>query len=239
MTVILYLNPGWAEDRGGNLKIFTVRKEAIGSSGSGLDSPAPPALAEPHEGSSIYDTAWPHEAPVPEPEEEVTTVVPAMDRLIVFWSDERCPHEVTAVNEGYGPRLAVTTWYFDNAELAEMNGKEGALAKTVKDWADRCLVWDEDLRVAEDDELREAALAGAPALDNAEEQAREIAFAKAEVAEQQKAGWMNAVHMHTARARKYTSNPPAVNRSYLRDGLWHRVSERYGYTRRAVGWLVE
>lgn len=201
MTVILYLNPGWEEDHGGNLKIFT-RKEAIGSSGSRLDSPAP-ALAEPHDGSSIYGAAWPHDAPVPEPEEEVTTVVPAMDRLIVFWSDERCPHEVTAVNEGFGPRLAVTTWYFDNAELAEMNAKEDALVKTVKDWADRCLVWDEDLR-GEDDELLEAAPDGAPLLDNAEEQAREIAFAKAEVTEQQKMGWMNAVHMHTARARKYT-----------------------------------
>eukprot|EP01048_Picozoa_sp_COSAG05_P003757 COSAG05_NODE_180_length_14817_cov_423.925262_21_plen_94_part_00 len=30
--------------------------------------------------------------------------------LQVFWSDDRCPHEVMAVKEGGGPRLAITTW---------------------------------------------------------------------------------------------------------------------------------
>lgn len=58
MTVILYLNPGWELEHGGNLNIFT-RKDPIGSGGS-----AASVAAEPRgDGSSIYNAAWPHEPP--------------------------------------------------------------------------------------------------------------------------------------------------------------------------------
>ena len=171
--------------------------------------------------------------PVPEPEEEVSTVVPSMDRLIVFWSDDRCPHEVTAVNERFGPRLAVTTWYFDNAELAEMNAREEALVRTVTDWADSCLVWDESLRRDKGGVYACGHSAGGPKMDealtlqleNAVEQEQEVASARAELTEQQASGWTNAVRMDTARARfrNDMDTPVAPSAGWWRDGLLARV----------------
>jgi hypoxia-inducible factor (prolyl hydroxylase) len=75
-------------------------------------------------------------------EEVAETVEPLHSRLLVFWSDERCPHEVAAVKDGGGPRLAITTWYFDNAELAASIAHERALKDAVAQWADRRLCWD-------------------------------------------------------------------------------------------------
>ncbi len=190
LTAILYLNPGWEVERGGNLNIFTNK-------GGGVMAPAP---VDPEgKATSIYDVAWPHEAPAVVHEEEVTTIVPAMDRMVVFWSDERCPHEVTAVNEGFGPRLAVTTWYFDNAELAEMNAKESALVGTVRAWCDRCLVWDESLRDGERGDGQEQS--EVQCVDNVAEQAWDVSLAKVRTIEHQRGGWMCAVTMQTVRAR--------------------------------------
>eukprot|EP00760_Papus_ankaliazontas_P028460 PhM_4_TR3724/c0_g1_i1/m.87346/K09592/EGLN, HPH; hypoxia-inducible factor prolyl hydroxylase len=40
-------------------------------------------------------------------------VAPLCDRLALFWSDRRCPHEVMPSNQN---RYAVTVWFFDDRE---------------------------------------------------------------------------------------------------------------------------
>ena len=52
---------------------------------------------------------------------------------------------VSAVADGCGPRLAVTTWYFDNEELSKMTDRELHLARAVREWADANLQWDPSL----------------------------------------------------------------------------------------------
>ena len=117
------------------------------------------------------------------------------------------------MNDGFGPRLAVTTWYFDNAELAEMGAKEAALVLAVKEWSDRCLVWDESLRDSEDESDKQGQLLNVNLpLDASDDET--LADAEHRIhcgytrqqgmdtaAEQRKRGWMGAVQMHTARAR--------------------------------------
>ena len=62
--------------------------------------------------------------------------------LTVFKS---CCHGLSAVADGCGPRLAVTTWYFDNEELSTMTDRELQLERTVRQWADANLQWDPSL----------------------------------------------------------------------------------------------
>ena len=42
---------------------------------------------------------------------------PLLDRLLIFHSDERTPHAVLPAAEA---RFAVTTWYYDELEAAEL-----------------------------------------------------------------------------------------------------------------------
>ncbi|XP_068194734.1 prolyl hydroxylase EGLN3 isoform X2 [Antennarius striatus] len=51
----------------------------------------------------------------PEGKSYVTDVHPLFDRLLVFWSDRRNPHEV---QPSFSTRYAVTVWYFDSEERA-------------------------------------------------------------------------------------------------------------------------
>ena len=44
------------------------------------------------------------------------TVAPLADRLVLFWSDTRVPHEVL---ETHKERFTVTIWFFDEAEWEE------------------------------------------------------------------------------------------------------------------------
>uniref|UniRef100_A0A1A7YUD8 hypoxia-inducible factor-proline dioxygenase n=1 Tax=Iconisemion striatum TaxID=60296 RepID=A0A1A7YUD8_9TELE len=52
----------------------------------------------------------------PEEKPYVADIKPLFDRLLIFWSDRRNPHEV---QPSYATRYAVTVWYFDSKERAE------------------------------------------------------------------------------------------------------------------------
>ncbi|XP_078418955.1 prolyl hydroxylase EGLN3 isoform X4 [Cetorhinus maximus] len=52
----------------------------------------------------------------PEGKSYVVDVEPMFDRLLLFWSDRRNPHEV---QPAYSVRYAITVWYFDAEERAE------------------------------------------------------------------------------------------------------------------------
>ncbi|KAJ8290514.1 hypothetical protein GJAV_G00013880 [Gymnothorax javanicus] len=52
----------------------------------------------------------------PEGKSYVADIEPIFDRLLLFWSDRRNPHEV---QPSYSMRYAITVWYFDAEERAE------------------------------------------------------------------------------------------------------------------------
>lgn len=52
----------------------------------------------------------------PEGKPYIADIEPVFDRLLLFWSDRRNPHEV---QPAYATRYAITVWYFDSAERAE------------------------------------------------------------------------------------------------------------------------
>uniref|UniRef100_A0A1A8SK67 hypoxia-inducible factor-proline dioxygenase n=3 Tax=Nothobranchius TaxID=28779 RepID=A0A1A8SK67_9TELE len=52
----------------------------------------------------------------PEGKPYMADIKPLFDRLLIFWSDRRNPHEV---QPSYATRYAVTVWYFDSKERAE------------------------------------------------------------------------------------------------------------------------
>ncbi|XP_060639629.2 prolyl hydroxylase EGLN2 isoform X2 [Anolis sagrei] len=56
----------------------------------------------------------------PQGREVVANIEPIFDRLLIFWSDRRNPHEV---KPAYATRYAITVWYFDAKERAEAKGR--------------------------------------------------------------------------------------------------------------------
>ncbi|XP_029628271.1 uncharacterized protein LOC115205958 [Salmo trutta] len=56
----------------------------------------------------------------PEGKSVVANIEPLFDRLLIFWSDRRNPHEV---KPAYATRYAITVWYFDAKERAEAREK--------------------------------------------------------------------------------------------------------------------
>lgn len=56
----------------------------------------------------------------PEGRNVVANIDPLFDRLLIFWSDRRNPHEV---KPAYATRYAITVWYFDAKERAEAKEK--------------------------------------------------------------------------------------------------------------------
>ncbi|XP_075771659.1 prolyl hydroxylase EGLN2 [Pelodiscus sinensis] len=56
----------------------------------------------------------------PEGRRMVANIEPLFDRLLIFWSDRRNPHEV---KPAYATRYAITVWYFDAKERAEAKDK--------------------------------------------------------------------------------------------------------------------
>ncbi|XP_064158211.1 prolyl hydroxylase EGLN2 [Anguilla rostrata] len=56
----------------------------------------------------------------PEGRSVVANIEPVFDRLLIFWSDRRNPHEV---KPAFATRYAITVWYFDAKERAEAKEK--------------------------------------------------------------------------------------------------------------------
>ncbi|KAK7882594.1 hypothetical protein WMY93_028768 [Mugilogobius chulae] len=56
----------------------------------------------------------------PEGKNVVANIEPLFDRLLIFWSDRRNPHEV---KPAFATRYAITVWYFDAKERAEAREK--------------------------------------------------------------------------------------------------------------------
>lgn len=56
----------------------------------------------------------------PEGRPVVANIEPLFDRLLIFWSDRRNPHEV---KPAYATRYAITVWYFDAKERAAAKDK--------------------------------------------------------------------------------------------------------------------
>ncbi|XP_051963260.1 prolyl hydroxylase EGLN2-like [Xyrauchen texanus] len=56
----------------------------------------------------------------PEGRSDVANIEPLFDRLLIFWSDRRNPHEV---KPAFATRYAITVWYFDAKERAEAKEK--------------------------------------------------------------------------------------------------------------------
>ncbi|KAM3865352.1 egl nine homolog 1b [Diretmus argenteus] len=67
----------------------------------------------------------------PEGKVQFADIEPKFDRLLLFWSDRRNPHEV---QPAYATRYAITVWYFDAEERARAKEKylTGAAEKAVK-----------------------------------------------------------------------------------------------------------
>lgn len=53
--------------------------------------------------------------------EEAVKILPKLDRLLLFWSDRRNPHEV---EPSHDVRYAITLWYFDKHERAMFRKKQ-------------------------------------------------------------------------------------------------------------------
>ncbi|XP_027046171.1 egl nine homolog 1-like isoform X1 [Pocillopora damicornis] len=53
--------------------------------------------------------------------EEPVKILPRLDRLLLFWSDRRNPHEVAPSHD---VRYAITLWYFDKNERARFRKKQ-------------------------------------------------------------------------------------------------------------------
>ena len=86
LSAIYYVNPVWEADHGGELRLW-------GKRGGGSDGrEAAGEVVEPR-----------------------VDVAPTSDRLVLFWSDKRNPHEVLP---SHAPRFAISIWLYSTAELS-------------------------------------------------------------------------------------------------------------------------
>ncbi|XP_075049506.1 prolyl hydroxylase EGLN3 [Mixophyes fleayi] len=66
----------------------------------------------------------------PENGSRVADVEPLFDRLLLFWSDRRNPHEV---QPSYATRYALTVWYFDAKERAAAKQRFKRLSESTEE----------------------------------------------------------------------------------------------------------
>ncbi|XP_026869011.1 egl nine homolog 3 isoform X3 [Electrophorus electricus] len=66
----------------------------------------------------------------PEGKSYVADIEPLFDRLLLFWSDRRNPHEV---QPSFSTRYAITVWYFDSEERAEAKRRFRDLTASSQD----------------------------------------------------------------------------------------------------------
>jgi hypoxia-inducible factor (prolyl hydroxylase) len=59
--------------------------------------------------------------------DQVANIEPVFDRLVLFWSDRRNPHEVM---ESYSMRFAISIWYFDYTEREEELRRRPSVTRT-------------------------------------------------------------------------------------------------------------
>ena len=100
LTAIYYLNEKWRRSHGGALRIYARTRVEDGS------------LIEPDKDffdDEVVDTASVH-----------TAVEPIADRLVLFLSDWRTPHEVMPTHRD---RFAVTVWFYDPIEKMAANAE--------------------------------------------------------------------------------------------------------------------
>uniref|UniRef100_A0A3B5PZZ5 hypoxia-inducible factor-proline dioxygenase n=1 Tax=Xiphophorus maculatus TaxID=8083 RepID=A0A3B5PZZ5_XIPMA len=71
----------------------------------------------------------------PEGKLYVADIKPLFDRLLIFWSDRRNPHEV---QPSYSTRYAITVWYFDSEERAQAKKRFRDLTAVTKFRAMAC-----------------------------------------------------------------------------------------------------
>lgn len=98
LTAVYYTNQGWREADGGCLRFY--KPEAVRSSIA-----APPSCSRPVSSSDVVAEAL--------IDESVVDVAPLDDRLVLFFSDLRAPHEVLPVHAP--ARFATTLWYTETA----------------------------------------------------------------------------------------------------------------------------
>lgn len=97
LTCIVYAgNAGWREPAGGQLRLHLGEGDAAPSKLASL-----PAWAQP---TRAAQPSWTRTR------RRTEDVAPLDNRLVVFWSDARVPHEVLAA---HAPRYAVSVWYHD------------------------------------------------------------------------------------------------------------------------------
>ena len=107
LTCILYANARWRPEDGGELRLHL-------SPPAGCDGAHPVAAGTVASGA-VAETK--------ELTETAKDVAPVHNRLVLFWSDARVPHEVLATHR---PRYAVSIWYHDARAAQRARERAGA-----------------------------------------------------------------------------------------------------------------